>query len=208
MKSTLKKDLLLQGLAAVMLFTMGCMSVRETNTARTPEEQILLSQGVDRALATAVPSGAGVVGKKVFVDVTNLDCTDKAYVTDAVRQQLSQKGAFIVEKIGDADTIVTVRAGMLATQSGSSLIGVPSIKAPLVVSSVALETPEIAFFKHTSQSGRVKLCLTAYDSATRKLLETHEGEARTYFDRWHFMFVRNYERTNVPELNTLLISDK
>jgi len=193
-------------LATAAMALSGCMTVRESNTARTPEEQILLSQGVDRALTNAVPTG--LAGKKVFIDVTNLDCTDKAYVTDAVRQQLSQKKALVVEKSGDADTVVTVRAGMLATQSGSSLIGIPSIKFPAVVSSVAVETPEVAFFKHTSQTGRVKLSLTAYDSATRKLLEAREGDARTFFDRWHYMFFRNFERTNVPELEIPLISDK
>ena len=158
------------GLLAAVVLAAGCMSFRESNTTRTPEEQILLSKAVDYSLAEAVPSG--LLGRRTFVDATNIDCTDKAYVTDAVKQGLASKGARIVDKAGDASAVVTVRVGMLATQSGTELIGIPTFKLPAILTSGTLETPEIALFKRATQEGLAKVCLTAYNCDTRELLET------------------------------------
>jgi len=198
MSSRVHKQILLPGLVATLMASAGCMSFRESNTVRTPEEQILLSKAVDYALAGAMPSG--LLGRRVFVDATNLDCTDKAYVADAVKQGLASKGARIVDKAGDAEAVVTVRVGMLATQSGTALVGVPSIKVPLPIGSGMLETPEVALFKRATQEGLAKLCLTAYDNDTKELIDTHEGTSRTRYDRWGILFVINFDRTNVPEL--------
>ena len=192
------KKIIRSGLLAAMVFSAGCMTFRESNTTRTPEEQILLSKAVDYSLTEAV--SAGLLGKRTFVDATNIDCTDKAYVTDAVKQGLASKGARIVDKAGDAEAVVTVRVGMLATQSGTELIGLPTFKLPAILTSGTLETPEIALFKRATQEGLAKVCLTAYDCKTRELLETREGTARTRFDRWNILFVVNFNRTNVPEL--------
>jgi len=184
----------------MLTVSAGCMAFRESNTARTPEEQILLSKAVDFSLVGAIP--AGLEGRRVFIDVSNLDCPDKAYVADAVREALASKGgARLVEKAAEADAVVTVRAAMLATQSGSSMIGVPTIKVPLGTN--AIETPELALYKRTVQEGWAKLCLTAYDNDTKEFLDKRVGTARTHFDRWHILFVINYNRTNVPELKLL-----
>lgn len=200
------KQILMLGWIAAVMASAGCMSVRESNTVRTPEEQALLSKAVDYALEGAMPSGLS--GKRVFVDVANLDCPDKAYVTDAVRQGLAAKGARIVTTADEADTVVTVRAGMLATQSGSVMLGIPTIKLPSPLTAGTLETPELALFKRATQEGLVRLCLTAYDNDTKELIDAREGTARTRFDRWHILFVINFNRTNVPELATPLSPEK
>lgn len=205
MTNQVGKRYLLLGWTAASLATSGCVSYRESNTVRTPEEQALLSKAVDYALDGNTPSG--LVGKQVFLDVTNLDCVDKAYVNDAVRQALAKAGAGIVGDADDADAVVTVRAGMLSTQAGAAMLGVPSIKVPLPLGSSTVETPEIALFKRATQEGLARLCLTAYDSDTKKLISSHEGLARTHFDRWHILFFVHFNRTNVPEL-TLPYSPK
>ena len=206
MSEQMNKHVLLSGIVATMLVLAGCMSFRESNTTRTPEEQILLSKAVDYSLADAVPTG--LLGKRTFVDATNIDCVDKAYVTDAVKQALASKGARIVDKAGDAEALVTVRVGMLATQSGTELIGIPTFKLPAVLTSGTLETPEIALFKRATQDGLAKVCLTAYNYDTKALLGAREGTARTRFDRWNILFVVNFNRTNVPELLTPLTPEK
>lgn len=178
--------------------TTGCTTYRETNTVRTPEEQMLLSKSVDYSLETAELSG--LADRHVYVDATNLDCVDKAYVIDALKTKLAAGKARLVEKAGEADVVVTVRAAMLATQSGSSLIGLPSIKIPLSVAATTIETPEIALYKRATLEGLCKLCVTAYDSDTRACIDTREGAARTRFDRLSILFVFHKNRTNVPEL--------
>ena len=57
-------------MVAVALAMTGGVSYRESGTVRTPEEQVLISKAVDYALADAVPTG--LVGRRVFVDVSNL----------------------------------------------------------------------------------------------------------------------------------------
>jgi len=184
-----------------LMFSGGCLSYRESNTARAPEEQMLLSKAVDYALADAVPTQ--LVGRRVFLDVSNLDCPDKAYVADAVRQGLAVKNVRTVDKSIAADVDVTIRVGMLATQSGSSMIGVPGVKIPSPIGAGSFEIPELAFFKLTQQEGWAKLCLTAYDNDTKEMIEKREGLARTCFKRWHILFLINFVRTNVPELRML-----
>lgn len=200
MKNPVCKTVFVTGWAASVMALAGCMTYRESNTARTPEEQMLLSKAVDYSLADAVPNG--LVGRRIFVDATNVDCVDKAYVTDAVRQGLAVKGARLVEKASESDAVVTVRVGMLATQSGSSLIGLPTFKLPALVTAGGFETPEIALFKRATQDGMAKISLTAYDNDTRELIDRREGTARTRFDRWSILFVVNFNKTNVPELKT------
>ena len=194
---TIRSAPALAALACAALMT-GCMSFRETNTVRTPEEQMLLSKSVDYTFDAMTFSKLS--GRLVFVDATNLDCTDKAYVVDALKQRLGMAGAKIVEKSGEASAVVTVRSAMLSTQSGSALIGIPSIKVPLPIGGSTLETPEVALFKRAMQEGWCKLHVTAYDGDTRALLDKQEGAARTHFDRWHILFLVHFKRTNVPEL--------
>jgi len=200
MKNPVCKLALMTGWVASVVALAGCMTYRESNTLRTPEEQMLLSKAVDYALADALPNG--LVGRRVFVDATNIDCVDKAYVTDAVKQGLAAKGARLVDKTTESDAVVTVRVGMLATQSGSTLIGLPTFKLPALVTAGGFETPEIALFKRATQDGLAKISLTAYDNDTRDLLDRREGTARTRFDRWSILFVVNFNKTNVPELKT------
>ncbi len=188
----------LLGTAVMLLVSAGCSSYRESNTVRTPEEQILLSKAVDYSLAGAIPSG--LVGRRVFLDVSNLECPDKLYVTDAVRQGLAAQGARMVDKAGESDAVVTVRAGMLATQSGAALVGIPAFKLPSPLTAGTLETPELALFKRSKQEGLAKLSLTAYDNDTKELLDARTGTARTYYNRWHILFLVNFNVTNVPEL--------
>jgi hypothetical protein len=202
----MKKMSSLTLLALSLILPAGCMSYRESNTVRTPEEQILLSKAADYSLAKAVP--AGLPGRKVYIDVSNLECPDKLYVTDAVRQILGEKGARVVERGNEAEVIVTVRAGMLATQSGTAMLGIPGFKLPLPITSGAIETPELAFFKRSIQEGFAKLSLTAYDNNTKAFLEAGEGTARTHFSRWHILFFVNYVTTNVPELKIPISLEK
>lgn len=198
MKSLVAKRMLLPTCAAALMTAAGCMSFRESNTARTPEEQMLLSKAVDYSLAGAIPAGMG--GRRVYVDASSLDCIDKAYVADAVRQGLASEGARIVDKAAESDTVVTIRVGMLATQSGTALLGLPTFKVPALLTSGSVETPEIAVFKRATQDGLSKICLTAYDNDTKELIGERQGVSRTRFDRWSILFVINFNRTNVPEL--------
>ncbi|MEI8079014.1 MAG: hypothetical protein WCH61_05220 [bacterium] len=242
--------------AAVTLVAVGCTTHRTSDTARTPEEEILLTRAADEAIG-----GAGdlavYAGKKVLLETTNLECVDKPYVVDALRQALSAAGARVFDQAdgkpltaeppaaaatapgqaitaetakagtpaggaliaaetaaekaaaaakpglvpgSTADMIVTVRCGMLGTQHGETLLGLPSFKIPLPTVGT-VETPEIAFFKKNRQEGRAAFSVAGYNWPDRRLVEAgcSKGVSNTHITRWTFLLLFHYTTSNVKE---------
>lgn len=285
MESDMNRRSGLLGLMAALVVAAGCTSYRVSNTARTPEEQMLLSRAADEAIAKSADFSV-YAGKRVFLDVSNLECVDKPYVVDALRQALSAAGARVVDKAepavaaapekavaagdpppkpraettparggccavargdeemdddgsgemdGDgaddeaaddesvaddetaapepaaaapvldpgADVIVTVRAGMLGTQHGEGLLGIPAFKVPVPMVGT-VETPEIAFFKRIRQDGKARLCVSGYTRADRVFVAEGSGAGvgRTNVTRWTVFILVHFTTTseNVKEL--------
>jgi len=184
------------GAIAVLTVAAGCTTYRESNTARTPEEQILLSKAVDYSLAGM--THGKLAGQKAFLDVSGLECVDKAYVVDALKQNLAKDDVRLVDKAEDAEFTVTVRAGMLATQAGAALFGLPALKIPIPMVGT-MDSPEVALYKHVKQDGLAKLCVSAYNK-DKRLVGTHEGQAHTRYSRWTVLLLVHWDTTNVAEL--------
>jgi hypothetical protein len=176
----------------------GCATNRESHTPRTPEEQMLLSKASDISISKV--DLAKATGHTVFLDATSLECVDKVYVLDALRQALATSGATVLDKEDAADTIIVVRSGMLGTQSGTNLFGMPALKLPSPMTAGTFETPELALFKRAQQDGFAKLCLSAYNRESKDLLFSGEGVARTRYSRWTVLVFFHFATTNVPEL--------
>ena len=184
------------GVMTALAVAAGCTTYRESNTVRTPEEQILLSKAVDYALAGMKHSQ--LAGQKTFLDVSSLECVDKPYVVDALRQNLSASGARLVDKAEDAEFMVSARAGMLATQAGSALFGLPALRIPIPMVGTT-ESPEVALFKWVKQDGMAKLCVSVYGK-DKQLAGSHEGVGHTRYGRWTVLLLIHWHNTNVPEL--------
>src|SRR5262249_44141529 len=88
---------------ALLLLVCGCVSIKESDTARTGVEQLLISSAVDRALDKV--DLTPVRGAKVFVEPKYLDCVDKNYVLVSLNQRLLKGGSTLVEKSEDADVV-------------------------------------------------------------------------------------------------------
>ena len=190
------KKICLLGVAASLTAGVGCSTYRESNTVRTPEEQILLSKAVDLSLASM--TYGQLAGQKASLDVSGLECVDKAYVVDALKQNLAANDVRLVDNADAAAFTITVRAGMLATQAGSSLLGIPALKIPIPMVG-STDSPEVALYKHVKQDGLAKLCVSAYDK-DKRLIVTHEGMAHTRYGRWTVLLLIHWDSTNVPEM--------
>ena len=141
----------------------GCTTARQTDTARTAREQLLISNAVDQALAKV--DFASFQGQRVLVEEKYLDCVDKGYVVGSVRHRLMLNGATIAPKPEEADVVMELRSGGVGTDDADSYLGIPQIVLPGM-----LTLPEVKLVTRTRQSALAKIGLVAYDARTHQLL--------------------------------------
>ena len=149
--------------ALVLTLTLGCTTARQTNTARTAREQLLISNAVDQALAKI--DFAAFQGSKVFLDDKYLECSDKGYVVGSIRHRLMINGATIAAKAEEADVAMELRSGGVGTDNADSYIGIPAIVLPGM-----LTLPEVKLITRGQQTALAKIGLVAYDTKTQQLL--------------------------------------
>ncbi len=152
---------LLLGAAAIGL--SACNSTRQSNTARTATEQLLIANSIDQSL-DKVDFGP-LAESQVFVEEKYLDCVDKGYLIASIRHRLLRHGAGIATKPEEADVILEVRAGAIGTDLSSSFLGVPEITLPGM-----LTLPEVKVVSKDAQKAAAKVGLVAYDAKTKRLL--------------------------------------
>ncbi|MBS0262097.1 MAG: hypothetical protein JSS02_09090 [Planctomycetes bacterium] len=142
---------------------VGCSSSKQSNTARTATEQLLISNAVDQSLNKI--DFTPLAGANVFVEEKYVDCIDKGYVIGSVRHKLLQAGAALATKIEDADCVMELRSGSVGTDVNSSYIGVPGFTAPGMIG-----IPDIKLITHDSQKAIAKIGIVVYDAKSRRQL--------------------------------------
>ena len=115
-------------LLTALLALGGCTSARSTNTARTANEQLLISNSVDQALDKV--NFRPLSGHAVFLDEKYLECVDKNYVIASIRHRVLNAGGTIASKAEDAEIVLEVRAGAVGTDTSETFLGVPKIDLP------------------------------------------------------------------------------
>jgi hypothetical protein len=146
-----------------LLMVAGCTTARQSNTARTAREQLLISNAVDQALSKV--DFASFQGQRVLVDEKYLDCTDKGYVIGSIRHRLMLNGATIAAKPEEADVVMELRSGGVGTDDADSYLGIPQIVLPGM-----LTLPEVKLVTRTRQSALAKIGMVAYDAKSHQLL--------------------------------------
>lgn len=172
----------LQRIASGMLIPLlvGCATMKESNTARTGTEQLLISTAVDRTLDKI--NLAPLRGAKVLVEEKYLDCTDKNYVIVSLRQRVLRAGGTLVDKAEEADAILEVASGAVGTDHNDSYVGVPPI--PLAMPS-PISIPKLTLYERTKAMGTVRLRILAYDVKTRRPIVDGDAQlARADYRHW------------------------
>ena len=183
-------------LAAVVIAMSGCGTPNTTGTARTAIERLVLSTAADRVVKE-LEINKVLAGKKVFLDTSRFEGTDKAYAIQAISEKLASGGAYMIEDKSKAEIIVKARAGALETDHSTFLFGIPAIPIP-VAGSGTLTTPEIALFKKAKQTGTAKIALAAYSRDGRLLAATGPKHGQSYFTRWTLLIWINFDCSDVP----------
>jgi hypothetical protein len=161
-------------LAATIALAGGC----GTTTNRAGNEQLLLSDAVD--LAVAQIDFQLLSGQKVYLDPKFIE-TVKAetfvnapYVLSSLRQQLVASGCRLQDKSEEADIIVEPRIGALGTNGHEIIYGMPrnnllNSAAAVIPNAPPLPAiPEISLARVDSNSGVAKVLVFAYDRETRQ----------------------------------------
>lgn len=161
MRHSLPLHLLVLGGTLVGL--SACNNTRQSNTARTATEQLLIANSIDQSLDKV--DFSPLAEASVFVEEKYLDCVDKGYLIASIRHRLLRQGAGIAPKPEEADVILEVRAGAIGTDLSSSFLGVPEITLPGM-----LTLPEVKMVSKDAQKAAAKIGLVAYDAKTKRLL--------------------------------------
>src|SRR5262249_22805736 len=154
----------------------GCSATYEaTKTPRTPTEQLLLTQSLQRTLIEAeVPFSAG---QTVAVETVGLTA-DQAFVTAFIEKWLAREGLDL-PKDGKESLMARVTLDAFGTLQDVTFFGIPQITA------VVLTIPEIAFYKVQKQLGMTRLSIDFIEKQTGRLIRStpiYEGDA--YFNKY------------------------
>jgi hypothetical protein len=146
---------------------VGCGTTRQSNTARTATEQLLISDAVDRTVQQI--NFKVLAGEPVFFDTAQMgDVVDKGYLISCMRQHLLASGCVMKDKREDATFVIEPRVGVLGTDSHDLMFGIPAFSVPQVATGSVLPSsvPEIAFAKRRDQMGVAKIAVFAYRRET------------------------------------------
>ena len=148
------------------------------NKSRLATEQVVVSDAVDRAVASI--DFSPLSGKKVYFDTQYLSDVNMGpngnvkYVISALRQQMLAYDCRLQEKADTADYVVEGRVGALGNDGYEVTYGVPG-SAAMASASVLLSSPisvpampELSLGRRNHHAGTAKIGLFAYDRATRE----------------------------------------
>ena len=187
----------ISAVSAFVLLLTGCSTPRLTNTARTYNEELLISTAIDKGISKI--NIKDMADKKVFVDFSNLKSVDQSYLQGIILTQLGMHQLLVVKEKKDAEFVVEPFCGALATNSSSWLLGIPAITVPIPLAG-PVQTPELAIFKSTSQDAIGKFGVRIYCSQSGKQVFSKLGVVgKSYYNRYSLLGIP-WSWSDVPEL--------
>jgi hypothetical protein len=195
---TMRKVIGLVPLFCLTVAFCGCRTVRESVPSRTATEQLLLSTATSNAVAGH--RFPWLEGKKTYVEDKYFDAYDKGFAVSAIREQLSASGAFLVRSQQQADVVVELRSAALSMDNVDSLVGVPSMSLPIVLTGMPVQTPEVALYRAKRSDALAKFALFAYERESGNYLQSvNPMLGRANLRLYKIVFI-SWKKTNVPEL--------
>jgi hypothetical protein len=167
-------------LSGSFLLAALCLPGCGINKSRLATEQLVVSEAVDKAVATI--DFSTLSGKRVYFDTQYLDGINMGpngnvkYVISSLRQQMMAYDLRLQEKAETAEFIVEGRIGVLANDGYEVTYGIPGNAAaasatvflPTPVPVPAPGMPELSLGRRNHQAGTAKVGLFAYDRITRE----------------------------------------
>jgi hypothetical protein len=170
--------------------------MKQSDTARTGVEQLLVSSAIDRSLDKI--DLRPIAGAKVFIEEKYLDCVDKSYLIVALHQRLLNHDCTLVDKATDAQVVLEVGSGGIGTDRQELFFGIPKMTAPIPMAPISL--PEVTFFNRNKANGTAKIALVAYDTTTKQpVINSGTKLARSDHKSWNFLGTGHVVSGSVPD---------
>ncbi len=172
----------------------GCATTKESDTARTGVEQLLVSSAIDQALDRV--DLAPIRGAKVYLEEKYLDCVDKNYVIVSLQQRLMASGCMLVDKADEADVVLHVTSGGVGTDRQEKYVGITEIPLP---PPSPISIPKVSLFSRTRANGTARIRVVAFDVKTRRPVLGGEAVlARSDFKSWKVLGAGPVETGTIP----------
>lgn len=172
----------------------GCATMKESDTARTGLEQLLVSSAADQALNRV--DLTPIARAKVYVEQKYLDCVDKNYIVVALHQRLLGLGCSLVEKAEEADVVLEVSSGGVGTDRKEMFVGVPQIPLP---PPSPISIPKMPLYTKNAAMGTAKLLIIAYDNKSKQqVINSGYALARSDHRNWSVLGMSGITTGSVP----------
>jgi hypothetical protein len=191
----MRQSLAIALMSAVLCAALaGCaLNYDTTKSPRSPIEQLLLTQALQRGLIDAVPPVRP--GQSVAIEAVGLFglAADQTLVINQVERWLSREG-FTVPKDGKETLVARVAIEAFGTLQDQAFFGLPPIGGGII----PISLPELAIYKAARQWGFARFAIDFVERQTGKLLRytpVHEGDAR--YDQYTYFFAFNVTVTDL-----------
>jgi len=182
-------------LLALSSVTGGCATMKQSDTARTGVEQLLVSSAIDRSLDRV--DMRLIAGAKVYVEQKYLDCVDKNYVVVALHQRLLRNNCTLVEKPEESDVTIEVGSGGVGTDRQELFVGIPAMTVPMPL---PVSIPQVPFFNRVRSNGTAKIAIVAYDTKTKlPVINSGANLARSDHKSWNVLGTGHVVTGSVPD---------
>jgi len=177
----MKIKLLPSYVSLIAVCFLGCASMKESDTARTGLEQLLISNAVDQSLAKV--DFKPVAGAKVHLKSDFLDCVDKNYILHSTKSKLLANQCTMVDKPEEADVVMEIASGGVGTDRTDLTVGSPEIPLGLMGS-----IPKISVYERKKAMGTAKLAIIATDTKSKQpVINSGYSLARSDHQHWTMM---------------------
>ena len=192
-------------LVGLALLGSACTGeIRETTSARTATEQLLISTAAQRAVNNYQGDIKKLLaGKRVAIDDSRFDAVDKNYVISHLRNVLARNGVTLVNKadvIADAGSkkvadfnpalILELRSGALGIKDADFGFGIPPLPLPVPNTALTTQSPGLYLIYRDKQEGWAKFQFWLYDPQTKTYLaQSADLWGRSYYSKWTFFAI-------------------
>ncbi len=195
-----------------LLLNTGCLgTIRDTTTARTATEILLVSTAAERAVKEFDNGEKELSGKKVWIDDHLFESIDKAYALSAARNFVSEHGGILVGGATEkyvavdgkeyerpaADRVLEIRNGTLGIKDSGSGFGIPAIPFAAPSMPVGATLGPLYLFYKSRQEGWAKFQFWIYDTKQKTYVaKSKDLWGHSYYNKWWIFAIGPFDSGN------------